>query len=196
MARLLAETGRAGPAPHRGPQDAFPLIDLDTLPRRSMVLVQRFRRAGLLVYLRDITGDTGVATVSCHIVEPRPGGRPVVHGGAGSHPDARAVVNRALTEAAQSRVGHIQGGREDLPDIVRPSTAFDPETVYGSGPVRSYAALPTREHADIDHDVRFLLERVAALGFAQVVAIDLTRPEVGVPAVTDTTPWPDVTGPT
>ena len=40
------------------------------------------------------------------------------HSGCGTHPDARIALTRALTEAAQSRLTCIQGGREDLPDFV------------------------------------------------------------------------------
>ena len=36
--------------------------------------------------------------------------------GCGTHPDARIALTRALTEAAQSRLSCIQGGRENLPD--------------------------------------------------------------------------------
>jgi ribosomal protein S12 methylthiotransferase accessory factor len=180
VARLLSTTGvLARPLDPNG----FPLIDLESLPRRALVLVRRMQRAGLLVYLRDITSTGGIAALACTIVEPRPGGLHIAHGGSGAHPDARVAVTRALTEAAQSRVGHIQGGREDLPRIVGAPAPFDPDEVYGRGPSRTFCGLPSQVHAHVDDDVRFVLGRLARDGLDQVIAVDLTRPELGVPVV-------------
>ncbi len=184
VARLLAEAGVTAPTPTEAAAGgAFPLIDLETLPPRALVLVRKLRRAGLLVYLRDATSTGGIATLDCAIVELQGDGCHMAHGGSGTHPDARVAVSRALTEAAQSRLGHIQGGREDLPAIVGTRRPFDPEEVYGRGDVRPFSAVPSHEHAHIDDDIRFVLERLARDGFRQVVAVNLTRPEVGVPVV-------------
>jgi ribosomal protein S12 methylthiotransferase accessory factor YcaO len=161
----------------------FPLIDPDSLPRRAQILVARLRRAGLLVYLRDISSTAGIATLDCAIVERRWDDRHVVHGGSGSHPDARVAVTRALTEAAQSRLGHIQGGREDLAEIVGEPAPFDPDERYGGGDVRPFSALASVEHPNVEHDIQYVLDRLRADGFGQVVAVDLTRPEVSVPVV-------------
>jgi ribosomal protein S12 methylthiotransferase accessory factor len=184
VGRVLASMG-VDPVQAEGPAPAhrFPLVDLDSLPARARTLVRRMRRAGLLVYLRDVTSTAGVPTLDCAIVERQLDGRHLVHGGTGTHPDARVAVTRALTEAAQSRVGHIQGGREDLPRIVGTPAAFDPDEVYGRGEVRPFSSIRSYEHPNIDDDIRFLLDRLNGEGFTQVVAVDLTRPEVGVPVV-------------
>jgi YcaO-like protein with predicted kinase domain len=110
-------------------------------------------------------------------------GRCLAHGGTGSHPDARVAATRALTEASQSRVGHIQGGREDLVRIVGGQGTFDPDEVYGRRSVRPFSSVASFEHSSIDEDVRFLLERLKEDGFKHVIAVDLTRPEVGIPVV-------------
>jgi ribosomal protein S12 methylthiotransferase accessory factor len=174
--------GGAAPAGESAPA-RFPLIDLDTLPRRARVVAERMRRAGLRVFLRDVTSTAGIATLNCAIVEPHPEGRYIAHGGSGCHPDARVAAIRALTEAAQSRVGHIQGGREDLPHIVRPAARFDPDAIYGSGAIRAFSTVPSVEHADVADDLRFLVDGLARDGFEQAVAVDVTRPEIGVPTV-------------
>jgi YcaO-like protein with predicted kinase domain len=161
----------------------FPLIDLATLPPKQSILVRKMRDAGLLVYVRNITCTGGVPAVNCTIVERRPDGRHAAHGGTGAHPDARVAVSRALTEAAQSRVGHIQGGREDLPQIVRTPAVYEPDEVYGQGNVDPFDAIESHEHPNIDDDISFLLDRLRSEGFAQVVAVDLTRREVGIPVV-------------
>jgi YcaO-like protein with predicted kinase domain len=177
MDLAVPQTAASAPAHH------FPLIDLESLPPRARILARRLRRAGLRVYLRDVTSTAGIPTLDCSIVERQLGDRYVVHGGSGAHPDARVAVTRALTEAAQSRVGHIQGGREDLTRIVKPPLTFDPDQVFGGGEVRPFRSIQSYQHSTIDQDIHFLLDRLKAEGFTQVVAVDLTRPEVGVPVV-------------
>jgi ribosomal protein S12 methylthiotransferase accessory factor YcaO len=182
IGRVLADMSRAespaAPLPVR-----FPLVDLDSLPLRARLVVAKLKRAGLLVYLRDITSTGGIPAFECAVVEPRWDDRHLVHGGSGAHPDARVAVCRALTEAGQSRVGHIQGGREDLPEIVPEPVAFDPDELYGGGEFRSFATVASHECPTVDGDVRFLLDRLRAEGFPQVVVVDLTRPELKLPVV-------------
>lgn len=182
VSRVLQGLGLSPSDPAHG-HGRFPLIDLQTLPRRARVLATKLQRAGLQVYLRDVTSTGGIATLDCVIVEWRHDGHHVSHGGTGTHPDARVAASRALTEAAQSRVGHIQGGREDLHRIVRDTGAFDPEHLFGRGAIIPFSAVATREHTTVDEDIRFMLQRLKDDGFAHVVAVDLTRPELGIPVV-------------
>src|SRR5207237_813665 len=84
--------------------------------------------------------------------------------------------NRALTEAAQSRVAHIQGGREDLVDIVRETAPSDRKDVRERGDAYSFATIPTVENANIDEDIRYLLDRLSDASFEHVVVLDLTPP--------------------
>ena len=174
-------TGGASARALAPPRQA-PLIDLATLPPRALGLVRKLQRAGLAVYLRDVTAATGIAALTCTIVERLLDGRAVSHGGAGAHPDARIAVSRALTEAAHSRVGHIQGGREDLPDLDHGPVKLE-EHRRGEPEVRPYSSLPSREHATVAEDIAYILTRLAADGFRQVVAVDLTRLELGIPVV-------------
>jgi ribosomal protein S12 methylthiotransferase accessory factor YcaO len=184
VGRILAQLGVSPPAaPDATPAPDRPLIDLDTLPPRPLALAVKLRRAGLRVYLRDVTSTAGIPAMTCSIVEPQADGQHIAHGGSGCHPDARVAVARALTEAAQSRVGHIQGGREDLPAIATAPRRFDPERVFGGGEVLPFSSIASYQHECVDDDIRLLLTRLAADGFGQVVAIDLTRPEVGIPVV-------------
>ncbi len=163
---------------------SYPVIDLGTLPPRPARLLKRLRRAGLGVYVHDITSDVGVATIHCTLAEPLGGGRHALHGGYGCHPDARVAVVRALTEAAQSRAACIQGGREDLPLFAGEAPPLsNPEEVFGRGPRRSFDDVPTIEHQWVGDDVAWLLDRLSAAGFRQAVMVDLTRPELGVPVV-------------
>jgi ribosomal protein S12 methylthiotransferase accessory factor len=170
--------------PSSEPLRPHAMIEHEELPPRATRLLRRLKDAGLLVYLRDITSDTGVATIGCVVAERKNNGVHLAHGGFGSHPDARVALTRALTEAAQSRVGFIQGGREDLADLNTSRTPLlTPEVTFGAGPKKPFSEVASHEFASNAEDVEWILGRFRAAGFSRAVAVDLTRPEVGVPVV-------------
>jgi len=182
VGRLLAGLARATPR-GRAPT-ATPLIEQEDLPTRASCLVGKLRRAGLQIFLRDVTSDTGIPAIDCTLVERTGHEQYVCHGGFGSHPDARVALTRALTEAAQSRVGCIQGGREDLPEFADlGSRRIDPEALFGSPRRVRFAQVASRHHDDVADDVRWILQRLRRAGFKQIVAVDLTRPELQIPVV-------------
>jgi ribosomal protein S12 methylthiotransferase accessory factor len=159
------------------------LIELNHLPIRAARVVSKLRRSGLAVVLRNLTSTAGIATIECSLFERQPTGKYLAHGGCGTHPDARVALLRAVTEAAQSRVACIQGGREDLPEFVKEANSPGPETLFEGVRTRPFESIPSWEFGRIDHEVRFILKRLRRAGFSQVVAIDLTRPELKVPVV-------------
>ncbi|MBV8942473.1 MAG: YcaO-like family protein [Solirubrobacterales bacterium] len=158
-------------------------VALETLPPIARGVVTKMEQAGLRVSLRDISAAVGVATLECTCIEEGAGVGHVAHGGCGSHPDARVAVSRALTEAAQSRLAHIQGGREDLVDIISEPLPSHPKEAVERGDFYSFATVPTVENANIDDDIRYLLDRLADAKFEHVVVVELTRAELGVPVV-------------
>lgn len=181
IADVLAQIGFV---PSSDPIDYRPRqISLRGLPRKGALLVGKMQRAGLKVFLRDFTSTAGVATIDCTIAEDGPSGIPEVHGGCGTHPDARVALTRALTEAAQSRVACIQGGREDLPEIIRPKAPYKAEDLYGGGETVKFADIPSYQHDCIDDDVMFMLKRMQAWGLDEIIAFDLTKPDVGIPVI-------------
>jgi len=182
VAAILADMGfDAGWSAEPG---KAPLISLRGLPRPAAALVRKLQRAGLEVELFDLTSATGIATIACTISEPQ--GLPTVMNacsGCGTHPDARIELTRALTEAAQTRLTGIQGGREDLPDHVPARGAAPVEAKHGSGHTISFDEIASYQHPSVNDDVEFIIERMRQSGFEQVVVVDITREEVGIPAV-------------
>jgi ribosomal protein S12 methylthiotransferase accessory factor len=178
-------------------QDDKPIrrrISLSQLPRRGRLLVTKLKRAGLGVYIQDLTCTAGIATLECAIVERKGAGTGDAYGGVGAHPDARVALLRAITEAAQSRLACIQGGREDLPEILRHRTCDRIEDVFEQGHWISFREVPSVEHQRIDEDLRYLLNRLPQYGLHQLIAFDMTHPEVGIPVVRVVVPraetWP------
>lgn len=163
---------------------------LDSIPDPACrALIDRITAAGARVFVWDLAGDAaGIPVIGAAIMEdPRePAWRTLgFYQGFGAHWLPEVAIARALTEAAQTRVTYIAGGRDDFfPfDYAR---ATDPSLL---------AALWARFSAPCDEPVAFDgLPRLAArtLGEAltqlvatqrQVVAVDLTHPALGVPVV-------------
>ncbi len=181
---LLAKIQQPDPGHRRAWRQAdHPLIAHHALPTRSFRLLSKLVRAGLDVFLRSINSPVGVPTIDCTIVENVPGTGYSIHGGCGTHPDARIALMRALCEAAQSRVACIQGGREDLPEFIQPPVDSDPRDSLGRGTVVEFESLPSFQNDCVDEDIEFVLQRMGSAGLDSAVAFDLTRPELGIPVV-------------
>jgi ribosomal protein S12 methylthiotransferase accessory factor len=175
------------------PPREVPGVALRSLPPRAKRLVGKLQRAGLQVHLHDLTSELGIATIGCTIIDPQSPSDFGAFGGCGTHPDARVAVSRALTEAAQSRLTWIQGAREDLPELTPPRTIID-RAPPAHGETIALGDIPSYEHSSLNEDVELVLERLRHCGFDQVVAIDLTNPDVAVPVVRVVVPqlesWP------
>ncbi|WP_441291247.1 YcaO-like family protein [Sorangium sp. KYC3313] len=168
------------------------MIDLSTVDDPSCrALLDGYERAGIEVYVWDITSDVGVPAFYCTLVdrEPNPH-RPIAPmGGYGCHPARGVALSRALTEAAQSRLTVITGARDDVrvagngpDDDLEAARGF--LASHGGGlAARSFLDAPDRAGATLDDDVTWELDRLRAAGIDQIVAVDLTRPELGIPVV-------------
>ncbi len=109
--------------------------------------------------------------------------------GAGCHPAREVALLRALTEAAQVRMTYIVGSREDIEKADYAGPALERRRRHarmlmdeGAGG-RRFDAAPCHASASFEDDVAWIVGRLAAAGFAQAVAVDLTRPEHGIPVV-------------
>jgi ribosomal protein S12 methylthiotransferase accessory factor len=181
VAKILSMMGFAGMSPQR---EDPPIISLRGLPRFAASLVRKMQRAGLEVQLRNLTSETGIPTIDCAVTDLQglPSGMNA-HGGCGTHPDARIALTRALTEAAQSRLTWIQGGREDMPDFAPTKDARPEEVESGYGRSIEFGDIPSFEHASVNEDVEFIIERMGQSGFEQAIVFDITRADVGIPVV-------------
>jgi ribosomal protein S12 methylthiotransferase accessory factor YcaO len=182
VAETLAEMGFSCGV-SQGRTDAA-MISLRGLPRSAAALVRKMQGAGLRVQLRNLTSATGIPTIGCTITDPDgPPDAINAYSGCGTHPDARIALTRALTEAAQTRVGCIQGGREDIQDFVPPKGLAPVEASFDGGHTISFDDIASHAHSSVNEDVEFILERMRQSGFDQAVVFDMTRPEVSIPVV-------------
>jgi len=181
VSKILSEMGLSGGAQT---ENDPPRLSLRGLPRAAAALVRKLQGAGLEVHLLNLTGSTGIPTIGCTVVDPQ--GPPTIlnaHSGCGTHPDARVAVTRALTEAAQTRVTFIQGGREDLAEIAPNRGTSSATTAPPDGRTIDFDEIDSHEHTFIGEDVEFMLDRLRQSGFEQVVVVDITKADIGIPVV-------------
>ena len=154
-------------------------------------LVERFHRADLLVGVWETTSDVGISSFSCTLVERDPQHASPVPpvSGSGCHLSRSVALARALTEAAQGRLTLISGSRDDLSssrferDQILAAGAQQRELIQAHAPTRRFAEAPECSKDGFDADVQWQLGRLANIGMHQVIAVNLTHPELAVPVV-------------
>lgn len=137
----------------------------------------------------ETTTDVRIPAFRCMIAERRvdPIRRLYAASGAGCHPDRGIALLRALTEAAQSRLTAIAGGRDDMFRSVysRSRDAASLRRIASSlgacEGTQDFA--PSWETESADEDVVLLLDQLRCVGVDQVAVVDLTKPELDVPVV-------------
>ena len=167
-------------------------LDLDTVedPGCRSVLAA-YERGGVEVCVWDTTTDVGIPAFECLIVPPSTGGLRDLYAtsGHGCHPRREVALLRALTEAAQSRLTLISGARDDNPrgDYQRfgdpDELALYREQVAATVPTIHLDDVPSFDGATFAADVAWEVERLTAVGIEEVVIVDLTKPEFGLPVV-------------
>ncbi|HYG87994.1 MAG TPA: YcaO-like family protein [Azospirillum sp.] len=167
-------------------------IDLSTVTDpHCRGLLDRFDAAGVDVGAWEITSDVGLPAFLVRIVpredSPQHTVRPAV--GMGCHVAREVALSRALTEAAQSRLTFIAGARDDMPRAEYQkhldAALHDrwKSAIRAQSGGRDFATCPTCCGRTIEDDLGCQLARLEAVGIDEVVAIDLTKPEFGIPVV-------------
>ena len=154
-------------------------------------LIDRITATGARVFVWDLGGM--ITVIGCAIMEdPRePSWRALgFYQGFGAHLVPEVAIARAITEAAQTRLTYIAGGRDDFFafDYAR---ATDPELLADlwerlAAPCDDPAVfedLPRRATRGLGEDLEALVELVATHGAGQVIAVELTHAELEVPVV-------------
>ncbi len=102
------------------------LVEPETFPSSLRRLRQAIDRAGLTLYVRSIPNPFGIPFFTATIADPHRVDPLFVNGGHGCHPDRAVAITRAVTEALQSRLSFIHGGRDDLADAHARYAAWTP----------------------------------------------------------------------
>ena len=151
-------------------------------------LLEKFARARVNVRVWDTTSDVGVASFYC-LVMGEDDGFVYPEFGSGCHPARQVALLRALTEAAQARTTYIAGSRDDFSRSDYSETARSRRSercrmlMDTGGEERYFHDVPSSESETIREDVDWIIGRLQSVGIQQVLVVDLTRPEFGIPVV-------------
>lgn len=96
--------------------DRSQFVELASLPGPLRSMVEQIEAAGLDVSLRYAPNDFNLPFFSAAVMERSDYAPLAISGGYGLHPLSAIAASRALTEAAQSRLTCIHGGRDDVID--------------------------------------------------------------------------------
>lgn len=149
------------------------------------------RQADLHFGLWDMTGSHGVASIYAMVAGPAGDASRWLYSsaGSGSHAVREVAVQRALTEALQSRLTLISGSRDDLPhaayaQVCDPRVvAHDLALLATSGFGACYADIPSQHFDSFHDDICWYLARLRTAGLHRVIVVNLTDPQFDVPVV-------------
>jgi ribosomal protein S12 methylthiotransferase accessory factor len=174
------------------------LADLAAAPRNELMrlhpsavtdadcqwLIERLVAADNWFEIIDVTNRFGVP---CYYVSIWSESFPLVITGTGCHLDPAVALNRALTEAAQSRLAIIAGTRESVPEQVYLLQHMRHERPQPLGPhLPVTREMPLDDSADsIAADLLAVARKILATGGSDPIIVDISRGYDGI-AVTKT----------
>ena len=152
-------------------------------------LMEKFSRAEVAVYLKDITSDIGIPTCAAVSDDTKLRDPTLLTTGMGTHTCASVAVLRALTEVAQSRLTQIHGAREDttVADF-RKQIGYDRtkrlnKHWFDVSKSRDFAEIKSYDSDDFLVDIKNMTGHLEEAGLDRAIVVDLTREEIGVPVV-------------
>ncbi len=161
-------------------------IDIDTIDGPASGLIQRFKKAAIRVQVWEQPTEIGIPVYRCVISAEGALRGLVPFGGFGAHLSRQIALCRALTEAAQSRLTIISGSRDDTypSDYARfrlEAGSGVPATTSGIKPLQD---CPTIElESSLEANLLQVLEILRSRGYEEVVAVDMSKPSIGIPVV-------------
>jgi len=165
-------------------------IDLETLDDPGLVsLVELIDDAGLLVGLYDQTSDLGIPAFGCIVSDAADAVSPMGYfWGFGCHLSPSVAASRAITEAVQCRLPEIAGSRDDVERAAYALNRSQEELEEIESSLRDTTTARPFRYEDLstdtfEGDLALLCKRLVNCGFESAVAIDLSRPELGVAVV-------------
>jgi YcaO-like protein with predicted kinase domain len=159
--------------------------------------LQTYKQAGIAVAVWNFTSDIGVACFECQIVpefDDR-SRRLYATGGSGCHPSRNIALVRALLEAEQGRLTLIAGSRDDFSRkdyaVHRGRRTLDRfrSEICGTKGEADFREVPTFDGRTLNDDLDWLLERLRRAGMKEAVAVDLSKPVLGIPVVRVIVPY-------
>lgn len=137
--------------------------------------------------IHRLGNELSVPVYSCLLTDssfPGAPGTPIMFEGLGADLDPAWALIRAVAEAVQCHTTVVVGARDTIEAADAPGDFAGSQRRLRTPTMREplvegEPALP----GDLFERLQILLGRLRAAGFAHCIAVDLTRPELGIPAV-------------
>ncbi|MCS7130380.1 MAG: YcaO-related McrA-glycine thioamidation protein, partial [Archaeoglobaceae archaeon] len=163
-------------------------------------LIEKFKKAGIEIILRDLTSDLKIPVFSAVSDDVNLKDPALLTIGFGAHPEPEVACIRAILEVAQSRVVQIQGAREDTikAEIMRRAGYERMKRInkhwFEKSETVELEKLPKFSTDDLKEDIELTLDLLRKKGFERAIVVDLTRKELEVPTVRVIVPGLEVFG--
>lgn len=161
-----------------------PTIDLDSFSHpMAKELVEKFRRVGINLVLKDFTMNMGIPTVGAIAWDPStfPNRSEIVYA-AGTAPDPERAAIRAITEVAQLAGDFDTDGKYVESGLPKFSSLEEAQYVLEGNEVIKITDLPNLGHDDFRLEVINVAEALGQRGLKSYI-VDVTHPELGIPVV-------------
>ena len=148
--------------------------------------IEKLDHADQDTYIWDITSDTGIPTYFSVIVQ-RGSGSQHIGVGSGTHLSRSVALLRALHEAVQVRTTYIVGARDDITLYEYTMEGMNSKHQFFQNKIRQssfscdFNRTLDRDTDDISQDLDILLKHLQAVGINQILRVDLTKSEFGIP---------------
>ena len=145
-------------------------------------LLDKFAAQSIQVFIKDFSLDTGIPTVGTLAWDPStfPERSEIVFT-AGTTPNAEKSLVRALTEIAQL-AGDFELRTNYRPTLPKYRNIDEAEYITTAAPVVSIKTLPDLSDSNFKIEIEQCVSPLSHLGM-EVLVIDVTHPQLGIPAV-------------
>ena len=164
-------------------------VDLGSAPDGPCrAVLKKLEGADFDVAAWETTSDIGVPAFFCLIADRRD--RNSHYGiGAAAHPVPETALLKALIEAAQVRTTYVSAARDDL-SAEEYSEDYRDKRRRQAGRLlaersstRRLASAEGRAAQEIARNVAWLIERLQAAGINEIITVDLSKEDIGLPVV-------------
>lgn len=167
--------------------DRSTFVHLDKCSSEISSLIDKIKDADLILTVRHTETEFGFSYFQAFIMEPIPESPISIATGSGLHLIKEVALIRAICEAAQSRLSHIHGGRDDIIARVNyfeklgRSIEIDAihkmrDQVLSVSKKSDFSALPNHgEHVESISDALILItDKLQVCGVKSVISVSLT----------------------
>jgi YcaO-like protein with predicted kinase domain len=147
-------------------------IDLPTIPfTSSLELIEAVVSSGLKLYLIQLRNELNMPVFVCHLLNGLDQANTTATG-YGCHHDTEIALNRAITEAAQSRACFIAGSREDILKAKFRTTNYHDVNTYFANFIPEDLHIEPAKPSSTILAINLILERFRSLNWHAPIVYD------------------------